>query len=288
VRSLYVLVSLLLIGCIDRKVSFSSLTPPSGDDVGNGGNPALVTWFKQAKEKTPASLRRLYQRLDAGWIPKSSLPQDVDWVKANLYRLESEILESPIVWTNEAQDRCGHTLASQTKWPIRLYHPKCLASVGSFLTAADVLIHENIHHLGYRDEETVEYYTARIMDWVGGQLLQDEAGVLDTQAQADFVCETDPPYEGNWKVAVEIFNGVMRVKMFRWENGSYVFHARYNCVPADAGAQRCGPVPSPDGTIEAYVDDFKRVGGMNFVRVVQWNGLRMDVLDTAVCKLPSR
>lgn len=215
--------------------------PNQGNSGGNGGNPAMELWFKKAKEKLPQMFQSAPSIAKREFFPKGTLEEDIEWIQLNLhYKLSEQISLSPLVWTNSPQERCGFTTVGALQNPISLYYPKCLTSVKGIQSAAEVLIHESIHHLGIAEEDRTDRLTSLISLLIGDSIQQDQRGIFNPAVEGDFVCysSNSPKKEGDWKLVIEEFNGASRARLYRWDGQHYQFQSRGNCHPTELSFER--------------------------------------------------
>lgn len=230
-----VLLSLALPAC--HKSAPPAPPQPMGgsDEVGNGGNPALSLWFQRAQRKAPEMLWNLSPEK----LAAAGTPEEADWWITHASDVARDLNASRVRWTKKPQDRCGHTLVGDTSDPpVDLYFPQCEKSVLSLEAAAQVLVHESIHHLGIADEERVNRLVTALFLSHGYRILQDQSGILVSELEGDLICEKKKPQPGDYRVVVEMFNGATRVRLYEEGNPRH-FLTRLNCRETGNAAYSC-------------------------------------------------
>lgn len=137
--------------------------------VGNGGD-WLRIGFARARDYAaeivmrikPASLRR---------VPQADIR---NWIIDNQKFLAADILQTEHIWDLEERPTCAWTLQPSgsdrvpTPYAVQLSYPSCRQNVDSFLKAAQILIHEAVHHFN-GDETTADLVAIAIIDaWQSG------------------------------------------------------------------------------------------------------------------------
>lgn len=109
-----------------------------------------------------------------------------DWILKNQAFLAADILQSEHIWTMEERPTCAWTVPPgegvklPVSNPIQFSYPACRENTDSFLKAAQVLIHESVHHFN-GDETTADKVAIGIIDaWQAGNM--DASPVSLTEA----------------------------------------------------------------------------------------------------------
>lgn len=78
-------------------------------------------------------------------------PEVKDWIMTNKLHLASDIQDSQHVWITDPQATCAFT-QTKGKYPITLSFVTCRSGIQDSLDAAQLLIHESVHHFDIVDE----------------------------------------------------------------------------------------------------------------------------------------
>lgn len=118
----------------------------AGRRVGNGDSMRLV--FAWAKEHAAHVVLKLHEQ-----ALHSSTRADVrEWLLRNKEALAGDIAATEHVWSLAAAAACAETDIGVPAGPLRLSYPTCDSRVMSLDQAAELLVHESVHHLGIADE----------------------------------------------------------------------------------------------------------------------------------------
>lgn len=200
-----------------------------GDDVGNGGNPALMAWFQMARSKL---ITRLSLRFE------SKLAKHSPWLAEKRLDIRESIEWSELQWTDHPQKRCGSTTVGEIGKPIYLYFLQCKEVVRGVRSAAQVLIHEAIHQSGIVDEQETDRLTFLLYNAIPETDWYEEDGILNFRTEADFICEGTP--EDKWKATLEYFNGAARARLYRRATKEpFKFLFRFTCTEDIVGDLEC-------------------------------------------------
>lgn len=141
-----------------------------GDGVGNGGD-GISQVFEDARLKAV----KLLERLDSCNLPADTKPDVREWLLANRLQLINDIKNSYHIWkTTNATKTCAWTEGKGSR-EIIFSTQECRENIYDVETAAALLIHESVHHLG-RPSET----------------FANEAGSAVRHSETHRTCQYDP------------------------------------------------------------------------------------------------
>jgi hypothetical protein len=160
------------------KIGLDSSLPhvtPGGElghwGVGNGGD-GLRIGFARARDYAA----NVVLRIKPNSLPNVAEPAIRDWILRNQAFLAADILQSEHLWTLEDRPTCAWTVQAgegvklPVSNPIQFSYPACRENTDSFLKAAQVLIHESVHHFN-GDETTADKVAIGIIDaWRAGNM----------------------------------------------------------------------------------------------------------------------
>lgn len=137
--------------------------------VGNGGD-YLRIGFSRAREYAANVILKIKPN-SLGNIASADLRQ---WILNNQKLLAADILQTEHAWTLEEKATCAWTVMPDEGEklpianPVQLSYPACRKNADTFLKAAQILIHESVHHFR-GDEDTADRVAIGIIDaWQSG------------------------------------------------------------------------------------------------------------------------
>lgn len=160
------------------KIGIGSSLPyvvPGGElghwGVGNGGD-GLRIGFARARDYAANVILRIKPNSLSN-IRDTAIR---DWILENQAFLAADILQSEHIWTTEERPTCAWTVQPgqgvklPVSNPIQFSYPACRENTDSFLKAAQLLIHESVHHFN-GDETTADKVAIGIIDaWQSGNM----------------------------------------------------------------------------------------------------------------------
>ncbi len=137
--------------------------------VGNGGD-----WLRLGFARARDYAAQVVMRVKPGSLRNIQQDDLREWIIDNQKYLAADILQSEHIWELEAKPTCAWTVQPgegekvPTAHAIQLSYPSCRQNVDSFLKAAQILIHESVHHFS-GDETTADRVAIGIIDaWQAG------------------------------------------------------------------------------------------------------------------------
>ncbi len=139
--------------------------------VGNGGD-SLRIGFARARDYAANVVLRIKPN------SLNNIQDQVvrDWIITNQKFLAADILQTEHIWTTDSEPTCAWTVMPgdvphlPVSNPIQFSYPTCRDSAPSFLAAAQILIHESVHHFN-GDETTADKVAIGILDaWRSGNM----------------------------------------------------------------------------------------------------------------------
>ncbi len=185
-----------------------------GDGVGNAGDGIRQLFFR-AKEEAANSLKKI----NYCSFPKLVSPVTKDWIIANRTRLIEEVLFSKHYWTTKSLDgHCAHT-GDTSKSSMLFSIPDCKKSSYNVSTAAELLLHEVVHHFEEINEINRDH--EEFADEVGYAIMQsvprkdchevDPFSEQSCQGSADFRYKSFTPTLAASSEIAEISTGKYRL-----------------------------------------------------------------------------
>lgn len=137
--------------------------------VGNGGD-YLRIGFARAREYAA----NVVLRIKPNSLSNIASAELRNWILDNQKFLAADILQTEHAWTLEEKPTCAWTVMPDegvkvpVANPVQLSYPACRQNADTFLKAAQILIHESVHHFR-GDEETADKVAIGILDaWQSG------------------------------------------------------------------------------------------------------------------------
>lgn len=137
--------------------------------VGNGGD-----WLRIGFARAREYAAQIVMRIKPDSLRNIRDPELREWIIQNQKYLAADILQSEHVWELEPKETCAWTVppdasdAVPKANPIQLSYPTCRQSADGFLKAAQILIHESVHHFN-GDETMADQVAIGIIDaWQSG------------------------------------------------------------------------------------------------------------------------
>ncbi|MBC7661060.1 MAG: hypothetical protein H7249_15285 [Chitinophagaceae bacterium] len=171
--------------------------------VGNGGD-TLRIGFARARDYAANVVLRINPN-SLGNIQDKIIR---DWIFTNQAFLAADILQTEHVWSLDPKPTCAWTVQPgavdklPVANPIQFSYPTCRDEADSFIKAAQILIHESVHHFN-GDETTADKVAIGIIDaWRAGNM--DVAPItavnapLGTQKQASVWTGTAAVFVGGF------------------------------------------------------------------------------------------
>ncbi|MES2746265.1 MAG: hypothetical protein V4655_12615 [Bdellovibrionota bacterium] len=160
------------------KIGLDSSLPhvtPGGElghwGVGNGGD-GLRIGFARARDYAA----NVVLRIKPNSLSNIKEPAIRDWILQNQAFLAADILQSEHLWTLEDRPTCAWTVPPgdgvklPVSNPIQFSYVACRENTESFVNAAQILIHESVHHFN-GDETTADKVAVGIIDaWRMGNM----------------------------------------------------------------------------------------------------------------------
>ncbi len=148
--------------------------------VGNGGD-SLRIGFARARDYAA----NVIMRIKPNSLMNIKDTAIRDWILSNQAFLAADILQSEHVWTLEDRPTCAWTVQPgdgvrlPVSHPIQFSYPACRERADSFIKAAQLLIHESVHHFN-GDETTADKVAIGIIDaWQAGNMDAVAVNTLD-------------------------------------------------------------------------------------------------------------
>jgi|GEM_PF-2336406 N-acetylneuraminic acid mutarotase len=139
--------------------------------VGNGGD-----WLRIGFARAREYAANIVLRIKPTSLDGIQQPAIREWILKNQKFLAADILQSEHVWELEEKPTCAWTLQPSgadrvpTAYPIQFSYPTCRKNADTFLKAAQILIHESVHHFN-GDETTADLVAIGIIDaWQNGKM----------------------------------------------------------------------------------------------------------------------
>lgn len=137
--------------------------------VGNGGD-----WLRIGFARAREYAAQIVLRIKPDSLRNIRNPEIREWIIQNQKYLAADILQSEHVWELGPKATCAWTLQPDgadpvpSPKPIQLSYPTCREGAESFMKAAQILIHESVHHFN-GDETMADLVAIGIIDaWQSG------------------------------------------------------------------------------------------------------------------------
>ncbi len=139
--------------------------------VGNGGD-----WLRIGFARAREYAAEIVMRVKPDSLRKIRDPEIREWIIQNQKYLAADILQTEHVWELEAKPTCAWTLPPDgadtipKANPVQFSYPTCREQADGFTKAAQILIHEAVHHFN-GDENMADLVAIGIIDaWQSGMM----------------------------------------------------------------------------------------------------------------------
>lgn len=150
-----------------------------GSGVGNGGDPLRVI-FERARGDA-AKRVRAFKSCE---LPADTAAKVIDWLDMHRVELEQDIRNSQHVWLEKPQATCARTLLARDM-PITLSFEICRQAEVDQSVAAELLVHESVHHFGIEDETEADKIAHAVMTRGEGSCRDDSDDSDGSQDEDD-------------------------------------------------------------------------------------------------------